>query len=295
MGPEEVERKVREHFEKVADAVDVHFVKGSEVEERANEIELNPRTLLIIAGGDGTITTCVRCLREETEAIAILPAGTMNLFAGDLGLPDSLDEALESIASGEAREVDLAEINGRLFTTNAHIGLYARVGQKREDKRGQPAWRRWPKLAAEALRILLQYPLMEVKIETEEGVQQAWKTRLVTVTNNIYDCSEPGRLPSRTRLDRGELGVYILDYQSRLKLLLGFTSLLTGNWSDNPHIKLVRTRRAIINTGRRRSRNVLIDGELLRMKLPLHVRCVPKALRVVAPRQGDRESRTVTA
>lgn len=284
MGPEALQEQLRSALERTGLPVEIFMLQGGEIASCVRTHSRIPGTFLIIGGGDGTITSAIRALGSECEAVGLLPLGTMNLFVTALGIPSDLDEAIETLINGEVREVDLAEVNERIFTTNTHIGLYPRVGREREGRRGQPGWKKWPKLVIEGLRILTRYPLMTVKLKTAEGEERCYSTRLVTVSNNIYDHVAVGELPSRTHLDRGELGVYVLNYQGRLRLLLGFTTLLTGKWHDNPNITVVRTSEVEINTPSKRRRNVMIDGEILQIPMPLRFKSLPRQLKVIAPK-----------
>src|SRR5690606_35240218 len=114
--------------------------------------------------------------------------------------------------------------------------------EARESQRGQPWWRKWPRLVHEGIRVLTHYPLLTVRLHTAEGRERVFKSRVITVSNNHYDEATPAEWPRRSRLDRQELGVYVLKYRSRLRLLLGFASLFSGRWRENPNIETIRTR-----------------------------------------------------
>ena len=80
--------------------------------------------MLIVGGGDGTISAAASALVGTETVLGILPLGTLNHFARDLGIPTDLDEAATLIARGSERRVDVAEMNGRIFINNSAIGLY---------------------------------------------------------------------------------------------------------------------------------------------------------------------------
>jgi diacylglycerol kinase family enzyme len=94
-------------------------------------IESGARRILI-AGGDGTIATAARELRGKSCELAILPAGTLNHFAQDLGLPTDLDEAVRVAAGSVTRCIDVAEVNGRLFLNTSSVGVYVTYVRTRE-------------------------------------------------------------------------------------------------------------------------------------------------------------------
>ena len=76
-----------------------------------------------MGGGDGTISAAASALAGTKTLLGILPLGTLNHFARDLGIPANLDEAAKLIAA-RAEKVDVAEMNGRVFINNSAIGLY---------------------------------------------------------------------------------------------------------------------------------------------------------------------------
>src|SRR4029079_14151203 len=80
--------------------------------------------LLVVGGGDGTISAAASALVGTDTRLGILPLGTLNHFARDLGIPTDLDEAAQLIARGHVRRVDVGEMNGRIFINNSAIGLY---------------------------------------------------------------------------------------------------------------------------------------------------------------------------
>src|SRR5205823_52524 len=80
--------------------------------------------LLIVGGGDGTVSGAVSAVVGSDTLLGILPLGTLNHFARDLGIPSELGKAAKLIATGNERCVDVAEMNGRIFINNSAIGLY---------------------------------------------------------------------------------------------------------------------------------------------------------------------------
>src|SRR5690606_28446370 len=88
--------------------------------------------VVLAGGGDGTISAAAARLMGRKKALAILPAGTMNLFARGLGIPQTLDAAVQAFANGEVRAVDMASANGRPFVHQFSIGMHARMVQLRE-------------------------------------------------------------------------------------------------------------------------------------------------------------------
>ncbi len=86
------------------------------------------RHTVLAAGGDGTLNEVVQGLAGSKTICGVIPGGTMNVFAREMGIPtDSLDKALEIIDSGQVREIDLFEVNGKAFVQMAGVGIDAQV------------------------------------------------------------------------------------------------------------------------------------------------------------------------
>ena len=101
---------------------------GEEARELAARFAADGEPVVIVAGGDGTLNEVVRGLAGSDTVLGILPAGTMNVFAREMGIPfASLERAFEVIENGFTREVDLFEANGIPFVQMAGVGFDAMV------------------------------------------------------------------------------------------------------------------------------------------------------------------------
>src|SRR3954447_8180800 len=84
-------------------------------------------TTVVAAGGDGTINEVVNGIPGSGASLGVLPVGTMNVFAAELGIPGDLNEAWDVILGGNTREIDLAQANQQYFVQLAGVGLDAQV------------------------------------------------------------------------------------------------------------------------------------------------------------------------
>jgi len=101
---------------------------GQEAVELARKFADDGEPVVIAAGGDGTLNAVVSGLAGSRTALGVMPAGTMNVFARELGIdPNSLPKALEVIEKGLIREVDLFTANGSPFVQMAGVGFDAKV------------------------------------------------------------------------------------------------------------------------------------------------------------------------
>jgi diacylglycerol kinase family enzyme len=257
---------------------------GSLAARFAQALAMAPDAVLV-AGGDGTIACAAQALAGTGMPLAILPAGTMNLLASDLGIrAGALQDAARLAADGVARDIDVAEVNGHVFLCASMLGLPARLGRHRERARdGAPLLLRWVRLARAGLRALRTHAARDVVLQV--GAARPSRAVSVTVTANMLD-DRTGRTFGRSCLDGGQLGVYIIDragLRDLPRLLLG---VLRGTWRRDRAVR-EQTVGELTVRARRPSIRVMNDGEGILLAPPLHYRIRPGALRVIAPAAAD--------
>ena len=236
---------------------------------------------IVVAGGDGTVACAAQALAGTGALLGILPFGTMNLLAKDLGLPiDDVPAAIDLVARGAARTIDVGEVGGRVFLCASMLGLPVSIGRHREAHRGGgPAWRRWSRFASAAVRTTRRYvpPRLLLDLAGRRIVSHAPS---VTVTVNRLDDAS-GRLFARTGLDGGELGVYIAGRPLLRAVPAAVWDLMRGRWQAGGAIEEHVAPDVVVRSGRRTMR-VMNDGEEMILPAPLHYRVRPAALRVIA-------------
>ena len=119
--------RMTETLQKAGHRVDIERVAGRDIEAAIAKAAASRADILLAGGGDGTISAAAAALMGKKKALAILPAGTMNLFARGLGIPQSLDAAVEAFATGEIKAIDMASANGRPFVHQFSIGMHAKM------------------------------------------------------------------------------------------------------------------------------------------------------------------------
>lgn len=96
----------------------VRVVDGGELAALARDGR-DGHDAVVVGGGDGSVASVAAVLAGQRVPLGVLPFGTLNHFARDLGIPSELDAAVATIAAGRTRAVDVAEVNGRVFVTTA--------------------------------------------------------------------------------------------------------------------------------------------------------------------------------
>ncbi len=236
--------------------------------------------LVIAGGGDGTVSCIAGALAGTRTRLGILPLGTLNHFARDLGIAVKLDEAARQIATGRERLVDLAEVNGRLFVNNSAIGLYPLMVIDREAQQTRLGRSKRLAMAVAAARTLLRFSSRTLTLTVNDSTQQV-DTPLLFVGNNRYRLEMPGA-GTRERLDGGELCVVALRRTSRLGFLAATVRALLGRHRDLDVVQVEDVKQLRVDSSRP-SLAISLDGETEEMETPLTYRIRPKALRVIAP------------
>ena len=154
---------------------------------------------VVAGGGDGTISTVAALLAGTDKALAVLPLGTLNHFAKDLGLPLELEAAARVAATGRVVRVDVGEVNGRVFINNSSIGLYPRLVRRRQQQQDRLGRGKWAAFLFAGLSVLRRYPFLDVRLEAD-GRTFSRRTPFVFVGNNDY-LMDGLQIGARARLD----------------------------------------------------------------------------------------------
>lgn len=250
------------------------------IEQLAREAVERGVKLVIAGGGDGTVSAVANALAGSNTALAVLPLGTLNHFAKDLGLPLPLEAAAATALSGRVRAVDVGEVNGRVFVNNSSIGLYPQVVREREALR-ERGRSKWLAFAQALLATVQRGKSLRVRLRFSGRVLNS-NTDFVFIGNNEYELAAP-RLGVRARLDAGTLWVWHLPHTGRFRAVAAAARAIFG--VEKPKPPLAFTTESLRIETRRKTLDVALDGEVLRMTPPLVYRSRPRGLRVIVPNE----------
>jgi diacylglycerol kinase family enzyme len=239
-----------------------------------------PFDALVVGGGDGTISTAAGHVAGTGIPLGVLPLGTLNHFAKDLGIPSVVDVAALTIAQGHARDIDVGDVNGRVFVNNSSIGIYPYMVEAREERRRVLGLGKWWAMALAFGWMLRRFPLHRLYIRTGSDLRQH-RTPCAFIGNNAY-ALDAAALRRRAALDRGELCLYIARSGSRLGLLRLMVKAVFGRLKPTRDLEMIRTAEIEISS-RSVCLRVAVDGELEKMPPPLRYRIRERALRVIVP------------
>lgn len=239
-----------------------------------------PGAVVVAAGGDGTVSAVAAAVAGTGAILGVLPIGTLNHFAKDLGLPLALDEAAAAIAHGRASAVDIGSVNGRVFVNACSMGVYPSVVAIRESLRAE-GWRKWTAMAVAIVRVVRNHRGIQVHLEDRQGRTASWRTPFLFVGNNEY-AVEGLQLGSRATLDAGWLVAYLAPWTRARQLPMLLVRALLRRLRPADAFVTVTTRELRVDTPRRRPR-LALDGELVELSPPFHFTVRPGALLVQRP------------
>lgn len=264
--------------------IDVSLAEsGAEVTELARDAVRGPHKVIVAAGGDGTVSTVAAAVVDTDKIFGVLPLGTLNHFARDLKIPFDLKAAADVIIAGHTAEVDVAEVNDRIFLNNSSLGLYPIIVRERE-KRERLGLGKWPAFIWATIQAFRRYPFLDVQLRIADEVLDR-TTPFVFIGNNEY-AMDSFNIGLRDHLDRGLLTIYITHRTGRLKLISLALRAVFGRLRDDKDFLALRANEVKIQTRHKRLR-VAFDGEITVMKPPLDYRIRPRALRVLVPKDAQ--------
>src|SRR5688572_13329626 len=253
-------------------AGDIDLVEGAAIARQARGAVERGDKLLIVGGGDGSVSAAARALVGTETRLAILPLGTLNHFARDLGLPLALDEAVALIASGVERTVDVAEVNGRAFINNAAIGLYPLMLLDRQSQQSRLGRSKRLAVVVASLRTMWNFHAWRLRLIADGGEERV-ETPLLFVGNNHYRLALPGA-GRRNSLEGGKLSVLVMRSKSLPGFLAATARVLIGHQRDDDMEDLGGVTELKVDSARPRL-TVGIDGETATLETPLTFRIRP--------------------
>lgn len=278
------EENIERIFREAGITASVSMVDGSEVAQAVRSAVEQGIDAVAIGGGDGTISTAAGVLAGTGIPLGVLPLGTANHFAKDLGLPLPLSEAVAVIAQGRTRPLSLAEVNGHIFINNSLLGVYPELVRIRDKVRSKVRMNKILARWLAALFVLPSFPQVRVQF-TLEGRTTSCMTPFVFIGTNAYEM-HTFKFGARARTDDGRLFVYLARTHTRASLLRLFLKSLVKDVKQEKYFETWSVAQVSIETGHR-SITVGADGELIKLSSPLLYRSLPGALQVFVPSEVD--------
>jgi len=263
---------------------DVQIVPPADIEARLRDALAARPDAIAIGGGDGTVRSAAAALADTGVTLGVLPLGTLNHFAKDLGMPLDLKNAIGALARGEVRDVDVGDVNGQTFINNCSLGTYAEAVRHRDALRKKHGHGKWFAMFWASLKAFRRFRRMRLEIVTDSGEPRRVRTPLVVVANNRYSGRALGN-SLRPSLDEGRLWIYTALVHRHLAALRMVWQSLVHSLDAADALGSEPATAATI-ASRAGPLSVAMDGEAIDLQSPLRFRIRPGALRVLVPRPG---------
>jgi diacylglycerol kinase family enzyme len=255
---------------------------GAELVAAARTALAGGARTIVAGGGDGTINAIASVVADSPAVLGVLPLGTLNHFAKDLGIPLELGEAVRNIVAGRIANVDVGEVNGKMFLNNSSIGIYPAIVRDRERQQRHNGRSKWLAFGWALLAALRRFPFLHVRMKADH-TETTRSTPFVFIGNNVYRMAGFD-IGTRERLDEGVLSVYVVQRCGRLRLVALALRALFGRLAQAHDFTMLSTSEITIGT-RHAHLAVSTDGEVQAMRSPLRYRSRPGVLKVLVPAQ----------
>lgn len=276
-------RAIAEAFDAAGARADVRVVDPAQLTEevRRSWAAADRPTAVLVAGGDGTVSGAAGAAVGTEIVVGVVPLGTFNHFAKDLGTSAELVVAAQQLVAGQVRLVDCAEVNGRAFVNNSVLGLYPDLVAVRDRIRARRGWGKVRAVPAAAIDVVRRFPMHRLDLAGPGYSRHRVRTPLVFVGNGVF-ANPRGGPPTRADLADGQLGVAVAHVLSRWGLVRAVVRALLRGTDAVDDLDTVALDELTVRANVRHLR-VALDGEVCWMEAPLRYRVRPGALHVWAP------------
>lgn len=243
--------------------------------------------VVVAAGGDGTINSVAHAVLGQGVPFGVLPMGTFNYFGRTHDIPETLADAVRVLLDGRIRPVQVGAVNERIFLVNASLGLYPQLLEERETAKRQFGRHRLVAFVSAFYTLLRQHRVLRLWLECGDEVERL-ATPTLFVGNNRLQLEQIG-IPGAACVEHGQLAAIALHAVSPLGLLgLALRGSL-GRLGEADNVIGFGFREMTVRVGRHQGNGdgprikVAIDGEVTRMRLPLHFRVASEPLPLLCP------------
>ncbi|MBC9245866.1 NAD(+)/NADH kinase [Paracoccus sp. 11-3] len=262
--------------------------EGSQLLDMARQAVDDGFDIIVAAGGDGTQSAVAGALAGSDATMGVLPGGTFNYFARDLGVGETMEDAIQTLRNGVAKQVDVGQIENLIFLNNVSLGIYPHILKTRES-----IYRRWgrSRIAAYwsvlvALRRLRHPMNLTARVE---GESKSYSTALAFVARSAYQLESFG-LEGADAIRDGNFAVLIAKARKPVPLLRSALRLTIGLSAKDSDFDLIITDEINIETYKPQQL-IAHDGEKTRLASPFHLKVWHDALTVLVPAGGENKTK----
>ena len=261
--------------------------KGSQLPALARQVATEGFDLVIAAGGDGTQSAVAGALAGTDTVMGVLPGGTFNYFARDLGVGEEIDAALETLLDGRVDATDVGDINDLIFLNNVSLGAYPQILKTREG-----IYKRWGRSRIAAywsVMVALRRLRRPMQLIAEvDGQEREYTSALLFVARSAYQLDSFG-LEGADGIRDGKFAVLIAKARQPLPLMRSALRLAMGHSAKDSDFDLIVTDRLQMRTPKKRQL-VAHDGEKTVLHSPFDLKVRHGALKVLLPADGSNKT-----
>jgi YegS/Rv2252/BmrU family lipid kinase len=267
--------EVKEQLSGLKYELDISIARSTRgIESFIKKVRKEEPSVVLVAGGDGTISTVIKGLKDESVTFGLIPTGSMNNIGQSIGLGDDLQEAVEVINQGHRADMDLGEVNGTVFLESVGFGLVAeimdRVGEQDSKKEVL-------RVVTHTLAEVVSTDTLKVRMKADDR-ELDFETVWLTVTNT-------GRAAAALVDPSSNVHDHLLEVVYCEPIGNSEIARYTMAFIRNSHIreeKFHRLRAKKIELTVTKAIPVHIDGELVKKK-KLTISVIPSAIKVFTP------------
>ena len=260
--------------------IEAHAIDNPDDMEPAVRNAVAKAPMVIIGGGDGSLSSNVDFFVGHDTVFAFIPLGTANSFAGTLGIPKDIDSAVDVIANGVLKRIDLGRIDGDYFVNAAAIGLSPMIAQTvpHRLKRylgivGYLIWASWCAVRFRPFKII---------ITSEDGLKEKFWATEVRIANGSHHGGL--ELIESQQVDSGVIVIQAVTGRSVWGLSWSWFATIFKLRARHGTTREFRGTKMVLNA--RPRQNISIDGEVA-ATTPVTVSIAGDVIEVAAPREGQ--------
>jgi diacylglycerol kinase (ATP) len=235
-------------------------------------------TKIVAVGGDGTVSAVAGALATKEAFLGIIPAGTANMMARELGIPLRVNEACNLLSEGVTTTIDAMEVNGRHYVYQIVLGstsqVMARIGNEEKQLLGRSMF------VLAGLRLLVEYRPIYVNGTVDGEKICTWASQ-ITIANAGILGLKPFRLGPDISPSDGKIEVIIMMGRTRIGFLGSGLDIVTKNYRTSRGLRYFDARQ-FVELDSDPPTLVKADGEIIG-GTPVTLRVVPSAVKVMVP------------
>lgn len=247
--------------------------------------------VVVSVGGDGTVNTLVQKLGGSDTSYLVIPGGTANDFARELGVVGNLEQAIQMIREGRFRHMDLIKVNGKCMATNGGIGFASSVASQVNHLRQKiPAFQYLMKgLGGKTYEVVLGALLLGKRLEYFDirmDVQdQSYQVRTpLLLVNNQPEIAGSFKIAPRTKQSDGRFNVCVFLHQTLRELIKSIWAIRKGmDPAQDRQVLSLEVESLKLENLNGENLSFFGDGELFSKSSQFQIEIIPNALKVYAP------------